>query len=116
MNETSGTSRDNPVSERILRVMARSAVEAGYLPTRRPDRVLGRPSVGAECAVCGAPVNRDELEFEIEFFLDGVPDGRVHHLHISCFSALEIERRDMELTRGGLFPGDRAQKANGPKL
>ena len=51
--------------EQILRGKAREVIESGKLPSGRPDRTWGGPGVGAPCAVCGLPVKRDELEFEI---------------------------------------------------
>jgi hypothetical protein len=79
--------------ENILREQARAAVEAGKLPGRRPDRTWGGPGVGATCAVCGLPVKRDEMEFEIEFARDGDNPGLdKFHVHIRCFAAWEFER------------------------
>jgi hypothetical protein len=79
--------------EARLREQARAAVQNGKLPTRRPDRTWGGPSVGAECAVCTRPVTRDELEFEIQFEHDGANPGLdKFHVHIRCFAAWEFER------------------------
>lgn len=81
--------------ERTLRQQARAAVQSGKLPNRSPDRTWGGPGVGAACAVCGAPVRRDELEFEIQFAHDGSAPGLdKYHLHVRCFAAWEFERRD----------------------
>jgi hypothetical protein len=76
----------------ILREKARRAMHAGKLPGRRPDRIWGGPSDGADCAICGARVSPDELDFEIEFFRDGGADGvDRHHVHIHCLAAWETE-------------------------
>ena len=48
--------------EQPLRAKAREAVERGKVPSRRPDRTLGRPGVGAVCAVCDEPVVSNQLE------------------------------------------------------
>jgi hypothetical protein len=80
--------------ESILREYARAAVQKGKLPARRPDRTWGGPGVGAACAVCGRPISKDEMEFEIEFAHDG--DNPVldkYHVHIRCFAAWEFERQ-----------------------
>lgn len=61
--------------ETILRAKARAAVQARKLPARRPDRTWGGPGVGAPYAVCEQPVQRDELEFEIEFEHNGASPG-----------------------------------------
>jgi|SRR5437667_4501766 len=79
--------------ESILREKAREAVRTGKLPDRRPDRTWGGPGVGAPCSVCGRPVSRDELEFEIQFAHDGDNPGLdKFHVHIRCFAAWEFER------------------------
>jgi len=62
----------------------------------------GGPGVGAHCAICNAPVKRDELEFEIEFARDGddSADG-TYHVHIRCFAAWQFERTiSVELVPG----------------
>ena len=59
------------IDEVELRAKARATVENGKLPARRPDRTWGGPGVGAECAVCGLPVTKDQMEFEIQFARDG---------------------------------------------
>jgi hypothetical protein len=80
--------------ENILREKARAVVEEGKLPSRPPDRTWGGPGVGATCSVCGLPVKRDEMEFEIEFARDGDNPGLdKFHVHIRCFAAWEFERR-----------------------
>ena len=78
--------------EATLRGRAREAIEAGRLPQRRPDRIWGGPGGGADCAICGARVTRDEVDFEIEFFRDGRDHGiDRHHVHIRCLAAWETE-------------------------
>jgi hypothetical protein len=80
--------------EKILRDKARAAVRDGKLPSRRPDRTWGGPGVGATCSVCDLPVERDEMEFEIQFARDGNnPRLDKFHVHIRCFAAWEFERR-----------------------
>jgi hypothetical protein len=86
--------------EHILREKVRGVIQAGMLPTRRPDRVWGGPGVGADCTICGTPVRRDENEFEIEFVRDG--DGTepaTYHLHIECFAAWEQLQANLEPSR-----------------
>jgi hypothetical protein len=81
--------------EGVLREKARMAVQTGKLPARRPDRVWGGPGVDAACEVCGLPVKRDEMAFEIQFARDGDGGGDLDkfHVHIRCFAAWEFERR-----------------------
>ena len=79
--------------EQILRGKAREVSQSGKLPSRPPDRTWGGPGVGAPCTVCGLPVKRDELEFEIQFAHDGDNPGLdKFHLHVRCFAAWEFER------------------------
>jgi len=82
------------VDEQPLREKAREAVQNGKLPARRPDRTWGGPGVGAPCAICGLPVTKDEMEFEIQFAHDGTEPGLdKFHVHIRCFAAWEFERK-----------------------
>ena len=81
------------MNENVLRQIARKVVQDGKLPSRRPDRTWGGPGVGASCAVCGVAVERDEMEFEIQFARDGDNPGLdKFHVHIRCFAAWEFER------------------------
>jgi hypothetical protein len=79
--------------ETRLREQARVAIRNGKIPARGPDRTWGGPGVGAECSVCGRPVTREELEFEIQFERDGGSPGLdKFHVHLRCFAAWEFER------------------------
>ena len=76
-----------------LREQAIAAMQGGKLPRRSPDRTWGGPGVGAECAVCGLPVTKDQLEFEIQFARNGDnTDLDNFHVHLRCFAAWEFER------------------------
>ena len=81
------------MDEETLRAKARAVVQSGKLPARRPDRTWGGPGVGALCSVCVLPVEKDQLEFEVQFAHDGQNPGLdKYHLHIKCFAAWEFER------------------------
>jgi hypothetical protein len=81
--------------EIILRAKAREAVRAGKLPSRRPDRTWGGPGVGPRCTICGEPVTKDQLEFQVEWAHDGAEPGLDRfHIHVRCFAAWEFERTD----------------------
>jgi hypothetical protein len=83
--------------EARLREQAKAAIRSGKLPARAPDRTWGGPGVGAECSVCGKPVSKEELEFEIQFARDGDNPGLdKFHVHIRCFAAWEFERSKAE--------------------
>jgi hypothetical protein len=80
--------------EKVLRGKARAVVRDGKLPSRCPDRTWGGPGVGAPCSVCALPVERNEIEFEIQFARDGDNPGLdKYHVHLRCFAAWEFERR-----------------------
>ena len=76
--------------EIVLRAKAREAIRTGKLPSKRPDRTWGGPGVNAPCTVCGEPVTKDQLEFEVQFAHDGGLDK--FHVHVRCFAAWEFER------------------------
>jgi hypothetical protein len=81
------------MEEQALRAKAREVLQAGNLPSRRPDRTWGGPGVGATCAVCDLSVTHDQMEFEIEFARGGdYPGLDDYHVHMRCFAAWEFER------------------------
>jgi hypothetical protein len=81
--------------EGVLRDKARQAVEQRKVPNRSPDRLWGGPGVGAPCAVCDRPVEKAEMEFEIQFARDGstTPYFDVFHVHTRCYALWEFVRR-----------------------
>jgi hypothetical protein len=81
--------------ERMVREKAREVIRSGKLPDRRPDRMWGGAAARADCAICGAPLRPDEVEFEIEFVRNGEGSGADrYHLHTRCFAAWELERHN----------------------
>jgi hypothetical protein len=81
--------------ESLLREKAREVIETGTLPNRRPDRTWAGRGVGAECAICRAPVTRDEIEYEIEFARNGDDSGLdSYHVHVRCLEAWVSERHN----------------------
>jgi len=72
------------MKEDVLRQIARKVVQDGKLPSRRPE-------------VCGVPVGRNEMEFEIQFARDGDNPGLdKFHVHIRCCAAWEFERESRD--------------------
>jgi hypothetical protein len=64
--------------------------QTGKLPNRRPDRLWGGPGGGANCAICTIPVERHQLEFELEFTRNGEGAGvNKYHVHVRCLAAWE---------------------------
>jgi hypothetical protein len=79
--------------EPIRREQARTALIAGKLPARSPDRTWGGPGVGAPCVICAEPVTKDQIEYELQFSHDGdMPGLDKYALHMRCFAAWEMER------------------------
>src|SRR5207245_11257145 len=73
---------------------AREVMPGGKLPSRPPDITGGGPGVGAPGPVCDEPITKDRLEFEVEFDRDGSNPGLdKFHIHVRCFAAWELERR-----------------------
>jgi hypothetical protein len=81
------------MDESALREKARDAIVAGRLPVRAPTGVWGGPGTGKSCAVCSQVISADGLGFELEFAGDGSAGPQLHHVHIWCFAAWELECR-----------------------
>jgi hypothetical protein len=76
--------------EGALYERAREVIRARTLPNRRPDRMWGGPGMGANCVICNSPVERHQLEFELEFAGNGDGAGlSKYHVHVGCFAAWE---------------------------
>ena len=88
----------------ILRGMAREAIQGGKLPNRAPDRMWGGAGSGAQCSICGAPVEQKEVGYELEFAADTGADSSNHVVHAHCFAALEAERQKPGLARVAIPP------------
>ena len=95
-------------AEPILRAKAREAILSGRLPAAKPSRTFYGHSAGATCAVCGDPVRRGEMDYELEFQASpppeekslrdtlerlSAPQVRRCHLHHRCWLAWEFERQ-----------------------
>ncbi|MHB8813399.1 MAG: hypothetical protein ACYDAE_09030 [Steroidobacteraceae bacterium] len=82
--------------EKELRARAREAMKTAQLPERRPERMWGGPGGGALCAVCGKTVGSEDMEFELQFSSVENPGASNYHVHVRCFAAWELERRNEE--------------------
>jgi hypothetical protein len=49
------------------------------LPSEAPARTWGGSGSGAECAVCGERIRKDQLEYELEYMRAGS-----FHVHVGC--------------------------------
>jgi hypothetical protein len=80
------------MDEITLRRKAREAIQSQKIPDRPPDRLWGGPGTGAACVICGRPLGREDMGFDVEFIH---PDGGGvlnFPLHIRCFAVWELER------------------------
>lgn len=93
--------------ESVLREIARLAIATGALPSRPPQQTWGGPGTGAKCALCQAHVNSDELEFEVEFEFESGSER--YHLHLTCYSAWDAERK-AQRKRGTAVSADTARE------
>jgi hypothetical protein len=81
-----------------LRQKAREAILSGRIPSHPPERTWGGRGVGANCAICGRPVTRDEVEFEVEFGSDDPAVGN-YRFHYECHAAWDQEAKSNGLPR-----------------
>jgi hypothetical protein len=95
--------------ESVLREIARLAIATGALPSRPPQQTWGGPGTGAKCALCQAHVNSDELEFEVEFEFEFESGSERYHLHLTCYSAWDAERK-AQRKRGTAVSADTARE------
>jgi hypothetical protein len=74
--------------QEALRPIARERIAKGQLPCERPSRMLGGPGSGQLCSLCDKPIERYQIEFEIE------PEGateQTFRFHTLCHSIWELE-------------------------
>lgn len=79
--------------EQRLQQLARQRLRAGAIPARQPDQSWGGRGSRQPCPVCGRAVSAQELEMELEFRSRGGVER--FFLHIQCYGAWDIERRQM---------------------
>jgi hypothetical protein len=78
---------------------AREAIRRGKLPSLRANRTWVGTGVGAVCTICGRPVTKDHMAFEVELARNGpVPGLDKYHFHIPCFTTWEFERSKIDGT------------------
>lgn len=76
-----------------LRTKARTAIADGQLPADAPTRMWGGGGTGATCVLCDLPINRDDVEVDVEFDRDGgSPHVDKYEFHLRCLTAWERER------------------------
>jgi hypothetical protein len=60
---------------------------AAKLPDCRPDSMWAGRSTGVPCAICGAVIGLDEMEYELEYARRAGGGVDTYHVHIPCFTA-----------------------------
>jgi hypothetical protein len=95
--------------DQMLRALARQAIAAGKVPRYAPESMWGGPGSAIECSICGKVVERQELEFELQFVREaGDPAPQTCHLHIRCLEAWQLERRVQEQPVAARSPHEHA--------
>ena len=69
-----------------LQKLVQSRLLSGELPREQPPRLWAGPGSGAACAVCGATISAQQLEYEIEFG-SSATTRTVLRFHVACHSA-----------------------------
>jgi hypothetical protein len=87
-----GPPADTPqrrIDYRRLIADAREALREGRIPSRPADELWGGAGSGGPCAICNAPLERHEVEYELQF-THGLESG-AYHVHVACCMAWEAE-------------------------
>jgi hypothetical protein len=73
-----------------LRQRARQLIGEGRLPDQHPIRIWGGSGTGEQsCSLCERVIERDEVEYELEYGLEtGV---RMTRFHFLCHAAWQLE-------------------------
>jgi hypothetical protein len=80
------------VDEPVLRERARQKMRRGTLPSDSEARVWAGPGLGLPCDVCDQPIERDDLEYELEFATDPARPPQAYRFHRRCHAAWQLER------------------------
>ena len=95
------------IDDSSLRERIREAMQAGDLPSRFPDQLLGGSASGKRCAVCGNST-QDGVEMEL-VFADCDAGRRSYYAHPRCL--LIFEREIQGLPRRTVPPESQAVNA-----
>jgi hypothetical protein len=67
-------------------------VEPRNLPRGDEGRIYGGHGQGSPCALCGAPIQSSQIEYEVEW--NSAEGPRRSHFHIACYEQLRYRRAD----------------------
>ena len=99
----------------LLRQKAHQAIQAGKLPRYRPQRSWGGWGTGACCMICDKPVERHDVEYELQFAQGHDGSDRANsHVHIRCLAAWEAVCRHFEAAAGEGLPSDQLRLPTPP--
>jgi len=74
--------------EEALRPIARERIAKGQLPRKEPSRMLGGPGSGQICSLCDKPIERYQIEYEIE---QRGASAQTFRFHTACQSIWQLE-------------------------
>jgi hypothetical protein len=75
--------------EAELRPIARDRIATGQLPRETPARLWAGRGTGQLCALCDKPIQRNEVEYDVERHIDeGV---QMFPFHVDCESVWQLE-------------------------
>ena len=74
--------------EQELRPIARERIAKGQLPSEVPSHMWGGDGTGQVCSLCDMPIQRDEIEIEID---SKGPAGQTFRFHIVCRFVWQLE-------------------------
>ena len=76
--------------ENELRARARTLIEQGALPAHSPSSTYGGYGSGGRCSLCGVPIARTEVEYEVAYGNDA------YRFHFMCHAAWQLEQARRE--------------------
>ena len=76
--------------ENELRARARTLMEHGELPAETPSSTYGGYGSGERCSLCGEPIARTEVEYEVAYSNDA------YRFHFLCHAAWQLEQARRE--------------------
>jgi hypothetical protein len=74
--------------EEELRPIARERIATGQLPREGPSRMWGGHGIGQRCSLCDKPIERYQIEYEVELRGATVQTFRFHTV---CQSIWQLE-------------------------
>jgi hypothetical protein len=75
--------------ENELRLLARSRIEEGRLPSTVPARAWAGRGSDAPCSLCDKIIASGEVEYEVESRAG--ESTRIHRFHFLCHAAWQLE-------------------------